>query len=230
MTKLLKLIAIGALASLPGSALYAQDIAGDWQATLHAGPAEFRLNLHILKARNGGLTATLDSVDQGANGIPVSSIALEASNLKFTVDAVRGAYEGTVNADGTAIAGTWDQGQPLPLEFHRGIVKLPEHKPGKPSDIDGTWSGTLNMGGGSLRIVFHIVNTEDGLTATADSPDQGAAGMPVSAVTRDGASLKLDLKAVGATFAGTISPDLTTVAGAFTQVGNETPLTLKRMP
>jgi hypothetical protein len=59
----------------------AQDIAGDWQGTLSANGAELRLALHITKSTDGTLKATLDSVDQGANGIPVSSISLKDSKL-----------------------------------------------------------------------------------------------------------------------------------------------------
>ena len=54
----------------------------------------------------------------------------------------------------------------------------------------GTWSGTLEASGG-LRIVFHIEQGEDGLTATMDSPDQGAIGVPVSDVTAVGDSVTL---------------------------------------
>jgi pimeloyl-ACP methyl ester carboxylesterase len=95
----------------------------------------------------------------------------------------------------------------------------------KLSDIDGAWSGTLDFGGQKLRIVFHIQNTEDGLTATADSPDQGAKGMGVKLI-RDGAVLKLELTAVGAVFDGKIAADLKTISGTFTQGGHAIPLTL----
>ena len=54
-------------------------------------------------------------------------------------------------------------------------------------DVVGDWQGTLDVGVMKLRLVFHITNTEDGLTATMDSPDQNANGLPVTSVTRDGA-------------------------------------------
>ena len=91
----------------------AQNIVGDWQGTLKAGTAELRLVLHVAKNSDGSLRATLDSVDQGANGIPVTSISIKDSKLNFTVDAVHGTYEGKVSADATVISGTWTQSQPL---------------------------------------------------------------------------------------------------------------------
>ena len=39
----------------------------------------------------------------------------------------------------------------------------------------GTWSGKLDVQGIPLSIVFHL----DGENPTADSPDQGAEGIPI---------------------------------------------------
>ena len=52
-------------------------IAGDWAGTLKAGSAELRLVLHITAAKDGSFTATLDSIDQGANGIPINTATSE---------------------------------------------------------------------------------------------------------------------------------------------------------
>jgi len=177
---------------------------------------------------NGALKATLDSVDQNANGIPVSSISLKDSKLSLSVDAVHGSYEGKVAADGNTISGTWSQGQPLALDFKRATAPVKtEHEPAKPSDIDGTWMGSLDTGTIKLRIVLHIVNTEDGLTATLDSPDQGAKGLPVTSVKRDGAALKMEAKQLGGVFEGKIAADRSLIEGTWTQGGANLPLVLK---
>jgi uncharacterized protein len=209
---------------------HAQNVAGDWQGTLNAGAAELHLVLHIAKNDDGTFKATLDSVDQGANGIPVTSLSVKDSKLNFTVDAVHGSYEGKVTADATEITGTWTQSQPLPLTFKRSATPIKtQHRPAKPSDIDGAWLGTLDTGVAKLRVVFHIMNTEDGLLGTLDSPDQGANGIPVTTVSREGASLKMQVKSVGGLFDGKISGDLSTIEGTWTQMGNSMPLALKRV-
>jgi uncharacterized protein len=226
MKRMLILAVLTAIAGLT----HAQDIAGDWQGTLSVGSAELRLVLHITKSPDGALKATLDSVDQGANGIPVNSIALKDSKLSLGIDAVHGTYEGKVASDGKMISGTWTQAQALPLDFKRATTPLKtEHKPGKPSDIDGAWMGTLDTGAMKLRIVFHILNSEDGLTATMDSPDQGMKGMPATSVARDGVTLKIGAKAIGGAFEGKISADLSTIDGTWTQGGGSMPLVLKRV-
>ncbi len=219
-----------ALVLLAASLARAQDIVGDWQGTLSVGGAELRLVLHVTKAADGALKATLDSVDQNANGIPVSSISLKDSKLNLAIDAVHGTYEGTVAPDAKTISGTWTQNSSLPLEFKRTTTPLKtEHKPAKPSDIDGAWLGSLDLGGVKLRVVFHIVNTEDGLIATMDSPDQGQKGLPTTSVTREGANLKIEAKAIGGVFEGKIAADLSSIDGAFTQMGTAHPLLLKRV-
>jgi hypothetical protein len=44
------------------------------------------------------LNATMYSIDQSTSPIPVDSVSLEGSTLKFVVDAVGGTYEGKVSA------------------------------------------------------------------------------------------------------------------------------------
>jgi hypothetical protein len=222
------ILMVAAQVAAVASLVSAQDIAGDWQGTLSANGAQLRLVLHITKGDDGALKATLDSVDQNANGIPVSSISLKDSKLSLGVDAVHGTYEGKVAADGATISGTWSQGQSLALDFKRAAVPVKtEHKAAKPSDIDGAWMGSLDTGAMKLRVIFHIVNTEDGLTATLDSPDQGAKGLPVTFVTRDGASLKMEAKQLGGVFEGKIAVDRSSIGGTWTQGGANLPLVLK---
>ena len=110
------------MVALTGSALYAQDIAGDWQGTLHVGPG-LRLLLQVskgdAKAGQGEWAAKLVSVDQGSTTMPVDSISLQNSTVKFAVSAIHGSYEGKLSSDGNSITGTWTQGPPMPLTFER---------------------------------------------------------------------------------------------------------------
>ncbi len=60
------------------------------------------------------------SIDQGSEGAPVSSIALQGSTLKFSLDMIQGIYQGKLSADGKSISGTWTQsGTSFPLDFQR---------------------------------------------------------------------------------------------------------------
>jgi hypothetical protein len=105
-----------------GMTLPVHDLAGDWQGTLSAGPQQLRLILKMQRADSATWNATLFSIDQSPDfgaGMAANVVTVRGLELNVTVNAVRGTYQGTFSADGTSIKGTWTQGQPLPLEFHR---------------------------------------------------------------------------------------------------------------
>ena len=209
---------IATFAAATVMAARAQDVTGDWQGTLKPAPgAELHLLVHIFKTTEGGLKATMDSVDQDAQGISISSISLKDSTLTFASDEIHGKYEGKVKADGSAIDGTWTQGRPMPLTFTRAV---------KPGDIDGAWAGVLDVGQ-KLRIVLHLTTTADGLEGTLESPDQGASGLAAT-VKRDGAALSFEVSMIGAKYQGTLDKDLSSVNGTFSQSGAQFPLVLQR--
>ncbi len=211
-------------------AVRAQTVEGDWEGTLKAGQLEFRLVIHIKKDDKGALKATFDSVDQGATDIPVSSVSFSDGMLKFALDSIQASYEGKLDAARNVISGNWSQGGgSLPLEFARPKARA-ETKPRtpKPSDIDGDWEGTLDVGGQSLQIVLHITSYEDGMTAKLDSPSQNLKGAPVTTIQRDGSKLKLEMKQFAASFEGTIDKSLKTINGDWMQGGATLPLALKK--
>lgn len=134
----LSLAALAFAACLPLARAQQQpQISGDWQGMLSAGGAELHLVLHLIAAGDGSLTATLDSVDQGANGIPVASATLKDQKLSLNVEAIHGTYEGTVNKDATEIDGTWSQGAPLPLNFTRAAQAPASAGAPAKSSLDG---------------------------------------------------------------------------------------------
>lgn len=113
----------------------AKDIAGIWQGTLHAGK-DLRTVLTVVKADDGALKATLYSIDQGGQGIPVTSITLQGSTVKYSITMIDGSFEGKLSPDGGSINGTWTQGKPLPLNLTRATADtawtIPEPPPRLP--------------------------------------------------------------------------------------------------
>lgn len=91
----------------------------------------------------------------------------------------------------------------------------------------GDWVGTLQIGPARLRVVWHLVEADGAWSATLDSPDQGAFGIPVDEVAVDGGKVRLGVTAIGATFAGEVAGDR--LDGTFTQRGVAAPLTLERL-
>lgn len=105
---------------------------------------------------------------------------------------------------------------------------LAGHAAAQTQPITGTWQGTLNPGK-ELRLVFNISNANAGaLAAMMYSIDQGAQGMPASAVTFQGTTLRMTLAGIGGAFEGQMSADGSSIAGNWTQGGKSLPLTLVR--
>ena len=120
-----------ALAALQGSALQAQNITGNWQGTLQAGPQKVRIVFKIA-LENDKLKATLYTVDQPSPPI-ATTITRDGSTVKMTIPSLNGNYEGKLSADGNSIAGTWTQGAPLALNLARATPEtawaIPEPPP-----------------------------------------------------------------------------------------------------
>ena len=96
--------------------------------------------------------------------------------------------------------------------------------------IEGIWQGELKVPGTVLRIVFKISKNLDGtLTATLNSPDQGATDIPVEEVIFKDNTLRLEVKSAGGVFEGKVSEDFLVIEGEWKQSGQTLPLTVKRV-
>jgi fermentation-respiration switch protein FrsA (DUF1100 family) len=88
-----------------------------------------------------------------------------------------------------------------------------------PLVLAGIWQGVIQVGDLQLRIVFHVSQEQDVWTATLDSPDQGAQGIPVASVEIDGLNVNFDVPAVGGQYCGRIDPKEPKIAGEWHQGG-----------
>jgi hypothetical protein len=204
----------------------AQDIAGDWQGPLTTPMGELRLVLHVTQATDGTLKATMDSPDQAMAGAPLDSFTLDAGKVHFTLNAAKGAFEGSLKGNRT-ISGYWTQGAGPKMQLVLSKTTTPikmTHDPASPSDIDGTWEGVYDTpsGGTSVpdknHVTFYIKNTADGLTATVDLPEMmNIKGWPATTVTRKGSSIKVAFKQVSTIFEGKINKTLDMMTGDWIQ-------------
>ncbi|HEY1022287.1 MAG TPA: hypothetical protein VGE06_08230, partial [Flavisolibacter sp.] len=93
--------------------------------------------------------------------------------------------------------------------------------------VEGTWVGKLSVGPNTLRLVVHIKGGPSAYSATLDSPDQGAKGIPVSGVQQAGDSLHLEVAAAGAKLSGRLVND-STLSGQWQQGGTAFPIEMKK--
>ena len=77
---------------------------GDWAGAITPAGATLRLVLHV-KTGAGGTVVNLDSPDQLAYGVPLSSLKRDGQKITFDINGSH--YEGTLSADGRVIDGTW---------------------------------------------------------------------------------------------------------------------------
>jgi pimeloyl-ACP methyl ester carboxylesterase len=119
MTSVSRSIARGLV--LVPMALGAQNVAGTWQGTIAEGQRPVRMIVRITSGDRGALTATLRSIDQGADFghlFRADSVVVRGAGVTVTWTPVHVRYVGTRGADGRSIAGTWTEdgaSQPLAL-------------------------------------------------------------------------------------------------------------------
>jgi len=118
-----------------------KEIEGLWLGTLQVqGGMEVRLLFNISTDPDGSVNATMDSIDQGAKGIPVDIVTYKDGILHLGIKSIRGSFDGTLKEDGKTIEGEWKQsGLSLPLVLSR-INETPdtrkEQDPVKPYPYD----------------------------------------------------------------------------------------------
>lgn len=86
----------------------------------------------------------------------------------------------------------------------------------------GEWQGAI---AGKLPIVLHLkVGADGALSASVDSPTQGAMGLAGANAKLTGATLTFDIPAVQGSYTGTLSADGKTLTGDWKQAGQTMPL------
>lgn len=95
--------------------------------------------------------------------------------------------------------------------------------------LAGIWQGALNVGAVELRLVLKIAEEDGELTGKIDSPDQGVKDIAVDTVALDEKAVRVELKALAASFEGELSDDGQQIAGHWKQSGLALPLTVKRL-
>ncbi|NWF88205.1 MAG: alpha/beta hydrolase [Ignavibacteriaceae bacterium] len=87
------------------------DLSGIWTGKLSL-PNTVKLTIvfHFQKDTDGKYTATMDSPDQVAKGIPTESVTINDDSIIVRVPSIMGSYEGKIITDSMKIDGKWKQG------------------------------------------------------------------------------------------------------------------------
>ena len=107
------------------SSVSAQDISGTWHGKLSISTGSLTIVFYISQTEQGAYVTTLDSPDQGANGIKTQTTSFNDSTLIIQIPVIHASYKGKLNSDNT-INGTFTQGMPLPLNLKKGEASRPK--------------------------------------------------------------------------------------------------------
>ena len=214
---------------------------GVWEGAITISGMELAIVVTLDRKEDGSWRGKIDIPAQKAQDLALGNIIGEGLSVSFMILGIPGdpAFKGNLAADGNLISGDFTQGgQTFPFKLTRktetksALPAQPQEET-KPDDqtanIEGTWWGSLNVRGGTLKLVLRVLKAPDGaLTAKLDSPDQGALDLPVDTITLVEGTVRFEMKQFGATYEGTLSKDGAEISGKWTQGGTPLPLVLKR--
>lgn len=102
----MKILAQTIFLTLMSCTLNGQDLAGQWNGTLNVQGTQLRIVFRVDKTSDQ-YDATLDSPDQNASGVKVTTTNFSYPDVKFEISSIGAVYEGTMSDKG--ITGKWVQ-------------------------------------------------------------------------------------------------------------------------
>jgi pimeloyl-ACP methyl ester carboxylesterase len=107
---------------------------GTWQGAIEVTNMRMRLQMHVSHDDQGKLVASVDSLDQGIQGIPAAKVTETNGQLSFEIPAFQAEYHGTLSASKNEIAGEWAQNDSAEkLDFRRSDQPLELRRPQNPA-------------------------------------------------------------------------------------------------
>lgn len=206
-------------------------LAGDWEGVFAFQGTVDHLVLHMNTTPEGKMTALLDFTDLKISGDPAIGGSFDGSRLVLRffywkpnsdgdLEYRVASYEATVNASGSEMTGVWTQDGSWPLNFKRMTWQAKVPKPAPPTVFDGDWAGVeYERGDIKIHFIFHLRNTEDGLMALVDCPDEKFKGALASKVSYDQTSREISITIGNAIWTGKMTADGTALDTSMAEPG-----------
>src|SRR5262245_18906714 len=212
---------------------FTNDASGHWQGSITMPFGEVRFEIDLARDSQGKWSGTIGVPEQKLKGLPLTSVTIDGTSVTLTVRGGQGGtFRGSLSADGRSIAGTAASAEgeaPFTLE-RTGDAQIEGPPKSAPiaRDLEGTWTGTLDVRGG-MRVILRMANQPDGTSmGSLVSVDEGNLEIPV-AIVQDGAKLELKAPVLGSSYSGELNAARNEVAGTYTtSQGMALALTLRR--
>jgi hypothetical protein len=206
--------------------------AGHWEGSIQIPGQELQIEIDLADRGGGKWEGAINIPSQGLKGYPLSGIAVQGSTVSFLMKGVPGEpnFKGTVSKDAKSISGDFSQGggnTTFSLAW-KGEAKLvaAAKSTAITKDLEGSWEGSIDVQGKTLRLVLKLANEAGAATGTLVSVDQGGAEIPITTITQNGAHLTVAVTTVS----GTLDLDLKDgqLAGTWSQGPLTAPIVFKR--
>lgn len=243
MRTVARLLIAASLLPVPARVVLAQapvDPTGHWTGAIHVPPfngassREVAVEIDLTTNAAGVLGGTFTQADQGVKGLPLSNVSRDGRTVSFEIKANGGGVFRGTQSDATSISGefvTTQGGFNIPFDLKRTgdarIAPAPKNAPiGK--ELEGTWNGSIEVGGKPERLVLKMSNLPDGTsTGTIQDVDGSNVEIPI-AMTQKASNLTIDLAVVSASYTAVLNAD-NELVGTWTQGPLSLPLTFKRV-
>ena len=226
-------------AALLLSSIASVDPSGHWEGTIRAPEMEVSIEADLFRNANRELAGTFANLTRNVKAIPLSNVAVEGSTVTFEIKANGGGtFRGALGADGKTMTGTFTTSGPssetfeLPFSLTRtgeARIEAPAKSAPISKDLEGTWSGTLEVEGKPRQVGLKLSNHADGTSTGAVISGEGMQ-IPITTILQEGASVTLDVKNIGGSYAGTLKAEGKELVGTWTQGPFVGPLTFRRAP
>jgi hypothetical protein len=112
------------LEPLPAHAPVAPALEGTWTASSGGGGQAVRSLLVVTNQSDGTALGRIVNLDQGRLEIPASAMTSTRDSLDLEFKSIGASYRGVINAEGTAITGTYrERDRSVPLTFVRAAAE-----------------------------------------------------------------------------------------------------------
>jgi serine-type D-Ala-D-Ala carboxypeptidase/endopeptidase len=105
---------------------------GIWLGSVGSGKDKLRVQLQVKSDQAGKQYCSMDSLDQGAMGLPCDNVQFHGDRFSFHVPSVNGSWSGTLAENGNELNGKWSQAGTVTLRLTRQETALAAKAPEPP--------------------------------------------------------------------------------------------------
>jgi hypothetical protein len=203
--------------------------AGHWEGSFSGPNGRVAVQVDLSVNTQGTLVGILATGE--VQGVPLSQVSVEGRVVRFEIPSASARFSGTLTDDNQSIEGEFiNQAGAAPSVLTRtgdARVAAPLKSAHVGSELEGNWTGILEVEGRKKQLVLKMINQPDGTSVgTIVSVDDGAIELPVT-VVQNGRNLRVEVKLNGGVYVSSLT-DANELAGTYTESGIQFPLTFHR--